>query len=265
MGSLFLQEKKILENSRSQIFTKIFYQEGSQMDEQRMIILGNLVKEANLVLQERWGIKRAAVYNRMAALEIELKKTSDKQCYLYEEEIQTLDELDSWLKGGNDVYSFKREQEFEKTLAVRQESSLEAVTPEIQFSNTNGHTTASDLLVDSAQKKAAAILLAEQFLTEYFIDNTDKLPDSLQQQVIEGERRLSPKSVEPMEYAILLTQSTIKGMEIMEMEKMEMEKMKLENMTLENLENLEIVEPTEIMPGSEMSMEMEPEITEKEN
>lgn len=64
-------------------------------------------------------------------------------------------------------------------------------------------------IVKSAQTKAAGIIIAEEVLTAKFKDNTDLLPEELQEQVRAAREMNAPKSVDPQAYANSLVEKCL--------------------------------------------------------
>jgi hypothetical protein len=157
----------------------------------RFRIKGDIIQR----LQERWGIGRAQVFNRIKYLEISFAKDVGGY-YCLHTDLEELDQLDLHLKGGRSMDEFPKRG---RLATVEREG--------LGFENINLDDLEGDQdfafaqLIRTAQEKAAGITIAQNLLTAKFIGNPEQLPEDLREQVERSQVALAPKSLNPLEIA----------------------------------------------------------------
>lgn len=162
-------------------------------------------------LQDKWGIGRAAAFNRLKYLEVDFSK-DEEGFYCTDADLEDLDNLDVHLKGGGKMDEFPKRSSLSEVeggrLTVVEGRSLSEVegAPELE-----GEIDLEDLegdeqyafaqLVRTAQEKAAGLHIAQNLLTAEFMRDPNQLPDDLRQQVERSQVALAPKSRNPMDIA----------------------------------------------------------------
>ncbi|MTF37554.1 hypothetical protein [Cyanobacterium aponinum] len=155
------------------------------------------------LLCERYGITENTVYTRLRKLEMKETK-QDGILFLSDEQIQTLDELDLYLKTDDraSIASFITQQCTD--VLPSEVQSPEYSSNHSPFSHSfTSDGTANQIaqLVAIAQQKAGGILIAERALTAKYLANPELLDDELKEQIAHWDEKCLPTSVTAEEFA----------------------------------------------------------------
>lgn len=155
------------------------------------ILSGQTKAEVIDQLKEKYGIGKTSIYDRMALLGISIEKEGGISG-ISEENLGKLDRLHQWVSDGNSVDEFP--ERVQETGIVHRGS--EGIAQHETHINLNDVPPPADdftELVLAAQRKAAGLLIAQNYLTQQMVDNPELLPNELRQQVKASERVIAPK------------------------------------------------------------------------
>ncbi|MBD2458417.1 hypothetical protein H6G80_30665 [Nostoc sp. FACHB-87] len=170
------------------------------------------LKISILELQEKYGIGRDPLYARMRYLKIKTYKVSGK-AHLDVQQVQYMDGLHEHIQQTGRMEGYpvpeasgpKDEQQPDNTttLAVAETQQISAppqtdYTPKGQRSQSTQQTNDINAIVQSAQNKATATLIAENVIARHYIENPDLLPDELKAKIKESGEM---PSIDPFAYA----------------------------------------------------------------
>lgn len=187
-------------------------QENLQDDVQNLTENSEIFEKITIYqLQQKYGIGRGPLYERMKHLKITTYKENGK-AYLYPEQIAHMDGLHEHIKENGRMEGYAvpapsgpveqvEEEPLEAAALVVAETQQLAV-PNYSASRKRSQTKeqVDDVpsIVRSAQNKAAGTLITENLLARKFIENPEMLPDDLKQKIKEsGEMPV----VDPFAYA----------------------------------------------------------------
>lgn len=167
-----------------------------------------------LELQEKYQIGRDPLYVRMRYLSITTWKTGGK-AYLDEQQVVYMDELHEHIKATGRMEGYEppapsgpiTEDKQSQIQTVEEESSIVEsapmnYSPQQSRAHNSSENEAIASLIQSAQNKAAGVLIAENVLAQQFIQNPDKLPEELKAKIKESAQM---PTVDPFAYAASLT------------------------------------------------------------
>jgi len=187
------------------------------------------VEAPNLIattdLDARYSIQKGGRNLRLATLRMKAQKVG-KKTYVTPEQLAILDAYDAHLKqhGGSDgfpipepsgpweIEAVKPEPEpvelEETAIELAGEQAIAYNSPEeLQITSQreyNPELEAISQLVQSAQRKATGRLIAEEILTNEFIENPSKLPQELREQINKVRKS---EATDPLTYAASLLES----------------------------------------------------------
>ena len=187
-------------------------QENLQDDVQNLIENSEIFEKMTIYqLQQKYGIGRGPLYERMKYLKITTYKESGK-AYLYPEQIAHMDGLHEHIKENGRMEGYvvpapsgpveAVEEEPQEAAALVVAETQQLAVPNYSASRKWSHTKeqVDDVasIVKSAQNKAAGTLVAENLLARKFIENPELLPEELKQKIKEsGEMPM----IDPFAYA----------------------------------------------------------------
>jgi hypothetical protein len=152
---------------------------------------GELIKQ----LEDLFSVRNTTVYRRLNKLGIEPIKGEDGWS-ITDEALAELDKLDSWIADGNTLESYPTSS----ALAVKEDDGGEIEQETIRVTPVEeGNQLAQ--IIRNAAKKATGMLMAENVIAQEFLANPELLPDDLLEQVRATEEALTPKSIDPIQYA----------------------------------------------------------------
>jgi hypothetical protein len=173
-------------------------------------------------LDERYQIQKGGRNLRLATLRMKAQKIG-KKTFVTEEQLAILDAYDAYLKqhgssegfpipepsGPWETEEIKPElSESETAITVADEQAIAYNSPEeLQITSQREYDPELEKiskLVENAQKKATGILIAEEILTNEFIDNPSKLPLELREKIKQVRKSEAP---DPLTYAASLLES----------------------------------------------------------
>ena len=172
-------------------------------------------KIALLELQEKYQIGRDPLYVRMRYLAITTWKIGGK-AYLDEQQVAYMDELHEHIKANGRMEGYTppapsgpiAETKPNSAIQTVEESrEIEVAVNSVNYSpqNSRAHNTGENeaiaSLIQSAQNKAAGVLIAENVLAQQFIQNPDALPEELRTKIKESSQM---PTVDPFAYAASL-------------------------------------------------------------
>jgi hypothetical protein len=163
----------------------------------------NLEKISILELQQKYEIGRTPFYNRMAYLQITTWKVSGK-AYLDAEQVAHMDGLHEHIKQTGRMEGYpvplpsgpisEAEPEPKNAIAIVQPeesvptppNSAPNYTPDQPRQTETQNIEQINKLIESAQSKAAGMIIAENLLARQFLQNPQMLPEELQQKIKES-------------------------------------------------------------------------------
>jgi hypothetical protein len=174
-------------------------------------------------LDERYQIQKGGRNLRLATLRMKAQKIG-KKTFVTEEQLAILDAYDAYLKqhgssegfpipepsGPWETEEIKPElsESQETAITVAEEQAIAYNSPEeLQITSQREYDPELEKiskLVENAQKKATGILIAEEILTNDFIDNPSKLPPELREKIKQVRKSEAP---DPLTYAASLLES----------------------------------------------------------
>jgi len=169
------------------------------------------LKISILELQKKYEIGRDPLYARMRCLQIKTWKVSGK-AYLYADQVAHMDALHDHIKATGRMEGYtvpdpsgpQDEQPETTAIALQQPQQLEAkpdyTTGQRQHQSSEMEAIAA--LVRSAQGKATGFIIAENMLTNQYIQNPDSLPEELREKIKESAQ---VPEIDPFAYATTLT------------------------------------------------------------
>jgi len=169
------------------------------------------LKISILELQKKYDIGRDPLYARMRCLQIKTWKVSGK-AYLYADQVAHMDALHDHIKATGRMEGYtvpdpsgpQDEQPETTAIALQQPQQLEAkpdyTTGQRQHQSSEMEAIAA--LVRSAQGKATGFIIAENMLTNQYIQNPDSLPEELREKIKESAQ---VPEIDPFAYATTLT------------------------------------------------------------
>lgn len=175
----------------------------------------NFSKISILELQKKYEIGRDPLYARMRYLQIKTWKVSGK-AYLYADQIAQMDALHDHIKttGRMEGYpvpdpSGPQDEQTESAgaIALQQSQQLETSSTKPDYTTGQRQHQTSEMeaiaaLVRSAQGKATGFIIAENMLTNQYIQNPDSLPEELREKIKESAQ---VPEIDPFAYANVLT------------------------------------------------------------
>lgn len=169
----------------------------------------NFSKISILELQEKYGIGRDPLYNRMKYLKIKTWKVSGK-AHLDAQQVEYMDGLHEHIQQTGRMEGYpvpppsgpQDEPETTPTtsLTVAETQQISAA-PNYSPKQKRSQSTQQDdaaAIVKSAQNKAAGTLIAENVIARHYIENPDLLPDELKTKIKESGEM---PSIDPFAYA----------------------------------------------------------------
>ncbi|WP_373527385.1 hypothetical protein [Nostoc sp.] len=170
------------------------------------------LKISILELQKKYEIGRDPLYARMRYLQVKTWKVSGK-AYLDAGQVAHMDALHDHIKltGRMEGYTIpdpsgpqNEQPETTSAIAVQEPQQLETkpdyTTGQRQHQSSEMEAIAA--LVRSAQGKATGFIIAENMLTNQFIENPDSLPEELREKIKESAK---VPEIDPFAYATTLT------------------------------------------------------------
>ena len=170
------------------------------------------LKISILELQKKYEIGRDPLYARMRYLQIKTWKVSGK-AYLYADQVVHMDALHDHIKATGRMEGYTvpdpsgpqdESTESPGAIALQQPQQLEAkpnyTTGQRQHQSSEMEAIAA--LVRSAQGKATGFIIAENMLTNQYIQNPDSLPEELREKIKESAQ---VPEIDPFAYATTLT------------------------------------------------------------
>lgn len=161
----------------------------------------NLQKIPLLELQQKYGIGRAPLYNRMTYLKMTTWKVSGK-AYLDTEQVMEMDGLHEHIQSTGRMEGYPvpppsgpvDTSESTGVIAVvePEESAPTRIKAEQNYTASQARQTPTEelepinKLIESAQGKAAGVIIAENVLARQYIQNPEFLPEELQQKIKES-------------------------------------------------------------------------------
>ncbi|MBR8833528.1 MAG: hypothetical protein DSM106950_05670 [Stigonema ocellatum SAG 48.90 = DSM 106950] len=145
-------------------------------------------------LMQKYDIRKAPLYKRIKYLKITTRKVSSK-AYLDAEQVVHMDGLHLHIKehGKMDGYPVPPlsepidEPEEESSIVVAQSQQIvPSYSPKQKRKGTKKEVDDTPSIVKSAQNKATATLIVENFLAQKFIENPELLPEELKQKIKES-------------------------------------------------------------------------------
>ena len=175
-------------------------QENLQDDVQNLTENSEIFEKMTIYqLQQKYGIGRGPLYERMKYLKITTYKESGK-AYLYPEQIAHMDGLHEHIKengrmegyvvpaSSGPVEAVEEEPQEAAALVVAETQQLSKpnYSPKAKRKETREQVDDTPSIVRSAQNKAAGTLITENLLAQKFIENPDLLPEELKQKIKES-------------------------------------------------------------------------------
>lgn len=170
---------------------------------------------ALLELQEKYQIGRDPLYVRMRYLAITTWKIGGK-AYLDEQQIAYMDELHEHIKTVGRMEGYTPPAPSGPVTEAKPSAAIQTVeesreievavnsvnySPQNNRAHSSGENEAIASLIQSAQNKAAGVLIAENVLAQQFIQNPDALPPELKAKIKESSQM---PTVDPFAYAASL-------------------------------------------------------------
>lgn len=182
--------------------------------------IDNFPKISILDLMEKYNIGRDPLYKRMNYLQITTWKIG-KKAYLDAEQVIYMDGLHSHIKATGRMEGYpvpepsgpKDEQPETTTLTVAETQQIEATPPQqVSYAPQNARSQLSPIddvegIVNNAQNKATAILLTENTVAQYYIDNPHLLPEHLKAKIAESAKT---PAIDPFAYGGSLIAAAMK-------------------------------------------------------
>jgi hypothetical protein len=149
-------------------------------------------------LMEKYGIKRDAYYDRLKFLGIKHQKNSDNRCYLTNEQVNLMDELDSYIKENGKMEGFSNSNSEDNSGAiVKSETTAIEQSPENIY--VEPENPLDNLEVDRIIRKASELKARELATSDLAIRaiadrmTEDDLPEDLKQKVEAVREAVNPK------------------------------------------------------------------------
>ncbi|MHC5778954.1 hypothetical protein [Nostoc sp.] len=172
------------------------------------------LKISILDLQKKYGIQRDSFYARTRYLQITTWKVSGK-AYLYADQIDHMNALHDHIKATGRMEGYtvpdpsgpQDEQPETTAIALQQSQQLETSSTKPDYTTGQRQHQSSEMeaiaaLIRSAQGKATGFIIAENMLTNQYIQNPDSLPEELREKIKESAQ---VPEIDPFAYATTLT------------------------------------------------------------
>ncbi|WP_216087191.1 hypothetical protein [Stanieria cyanosphaera] len=149
-------------------------------------------------LMEKYGIKRDAYYDRLKFLGIKHQKDSEHRCYLTDEQVNLMDELDLYIKENGKMEGFANNNSENNSgamvksedTAIEQSSENIYVEPE----NPTDNLDVGQLIRKAAQLKARELATPDLVVRELANRmEEDDLPEDLKEKVSAVREAVNPK------------------------------------------------------------------------
>ena len=157
-------------------------------------------EELYVILGERLGVSRTSVIKRVNKLGLQIHKTKDK-AWLDPEQLQLLDDMNQCIADGGTMDQFIADNNLTITTFEDKSKEIKLQEEAVNVYTSDGVVNQMAQLINSAQQRAAGILITERALTSQYLANPELLHQDLQDKISHYEAKCLPAPVDAEEFA----------------------------------------------------------------